>query len=684
MDEIYNGNIISAESEISVYNLVNVLSDAAFVCDHTGLIIACSEQVISFFGLIDKVRIIGSSFQSFIAYEHIDEAYFNLLNTVNESNSRKSGRFLVKKGLSETFCANITFATITNETGSGNYILITFREAPADNHEIKILHKKEVRLSRLFESITSHTEVHSEVYSDKTRKLVSQIGETLGAVICTYNSIHNGDLNPLFSWESPFNKGITPQLCSRQLLDYLNDQNETLTLIRKPALGHFLDSEPLYVEEWSVKAILGFVVKENNVTKGILTAVFTFHYSLSDIDKLFIQTIIRVLSNEHLENKPLTISPEVSPREIIDFMADPLFIISSDGILMEINKSAGKNYGYEREKLIGQKLSLLSADDKNENIQLQQYFDKALNGELQKFEWWGKGKNGETFPNEVFFNKGVYYGHEVVIAVFRDITQSKKETDELLQQNAELKESNISKDKFFGIFAHDLKNPFQGLLGFIDLLYEDLDELTNEQVKEYLSNVRTASYHTYTLLENLLEWSRIQSGKMPFTPTTFDIRDEISSVISVLDNNATQKDILLVNEVDSGIMVEADRNMIHSVIQNLITNSIKFSNANGRVVIRGRAPQKYSKDKSEGGSDDRLWLEVSISDNGIGIPDEILPKLFKLNGQYSQPGTANEPGTGLGLVLCHEMVEKNGGRIWAESIAGQGTTFVFTILLSNH
>lgn len=684
MEEIYNNKIISAESEISVYNLVNALNDAVFVCDHKGHIIACSEQVVSFFGLTDKVRIIGSSFQSFIAYEHIDEAYFNLLNIVNESNSHKSGRFMVKKGLSETFNATITFATITNETGSGNYILVTFREAPADNHEIEILHKKDVRLSRLFESITSRTEIHSEIYSDKTSKLVSQIGETLGAAICTYNSIQNGDLNPVYSWESPFNKGITSQLCSRQLLDYLNDQNETLSLIRKPALSHFLDSEPLYVEEWGVKAILGFIVKKNNVAEGILTAVFTFHYSLSDIDKLFIQTIIRVLSNENLENKPLAISPEASPREMIDSMANPIFIISSDGILMEVNKSAGKNYGYERENLIGQTFSLLSADDKNENIQVQQYFDKARNGELQKFEWWSKNKNGDTFLNEVIFNKGIYYGREVVIAVFRDITESKKEIDELVRQNAELKESNISKDKFFGIFAHDLKNPFQGLLGFIDLLYEDLDELTNEQVKEYLSNVRSASYHTYTLLENLLEWSRIQSGKMPFTPTTFDIRNEISSVISVLDNNATQKDILLVNEVESGIMVEADRNMIHSVIQNLITNSIKFSNANGRVVIRGRAPQNYDKVKSKDGSDDQLWLEVSISDNGIGIPDEILPKLFKLNGQYSQPGTANEPGTGLGLVLCHEMVEKNGGRIWAESIAGQGTTFVFTILLSNH
>ena len=253
---------------------------------------------------------------------------------------------------------------------------------------------------------------------------------------------------------------------------------------------------------------------------------------------------------------------------------------------------------------------------------------------------------------------------------------------ELLRYNKELLESNTSKDKFFSILAHDLKNPFQGLLGFIDLLYEDLDELSNAQVKEYLSNVRTASYHTYALLENLLEWSRIQSGKMPFNPTQFSIHDEIDSVISVLDNNATRKEIKLINEVDPELIVEADRNMIHSVIQNLITNSIKFSNLKGRVVLRSRVPKTNTKSKISAEPGDRQWLEISVSDNGIGIPEEILPRLFKLNGQYSQSGTANEPGTGLGLVLCHEMVEKNGGHIWAESIAGQGATFIFTIPLS--
>jgi PAS domain S-box-containing protein len=349
---------------------------------------------------------------------------------------------------------------------------------------------------------------------------------------------------------------------------------------------------------------------------------------------------------------------------------------------MEANKGAIKYYGYEREELIGQTPGLMLAEGENDNEVIQLMLEKALNGEPQKFELLVKRKDGEIRPTEIFFNKTSYNGHDTVIVAGRDLTESKKVVSELLRQNNELKESNKSKDKFFSIFAHDLKNPFQGLLGFIDLLYEDLDELSNEQVKEYLANVRNASYHTYALLENLLEWSRIQSGKMPFTPTVFDIHDEISSVISVLDNNATQKEIKLINEVDPLIMVEADRNMIRSVIQNIVTNSIKFSNANGRVVIRGRVPQTY-KPKGTNEPGDRHWLEISVSDNGIGIPEEILPKLFKLNGQYSSTGTANEPGTGLGLVLCHEMVEKNGGRIWAESIPGQGTTFVFTILLSS-
>lgn len=676
MDENFTRNNLLTVSEISVYQLVRALSDAAFICDHAGCIIACSDEVISFFGIADIKKVTGSTFQSFIAYDFIDEASYLFLQA-SESGTRKSGVFPVRKSLSDTINSTVTFTCIQSESTTGNYILVTFRDAPAVHPEIALLYKRDVRLSRLLGILS----VKPGDPAKRINKLVFQVGETLGAVSCAYSKLENNELIPVASWESPFNKGMAPQLFSKQLFDYCSDHNETLSLVRKPLLTEFLKSEPSYHEDFGVKALLGIPILKKDKFDGILAIALPFNYSLPEPDRQFLQTISSIIANEESAEPGESAPAELSFRDLIDRFADPVFVLSPKGLIMEVNKGALRYFGYEREEMIGQTPLLLSKQGEENTEIIFQHIDTTLAGESQKFEWQVELNNGEPRTFETCFNKIKFNGHDAVIAISSDLTEVKKVINELKRQNDELTDSNLSKDKFFSIFAHDLKNPFQGLLGFIDLLYEDLDELSNQQVKEYLANVRSASYQTYALLENLLEWSRIQSGKMPFTPTVFDIHDEINSVISVLENNATQKEVRLVNEVNPSTMVEADRNMIHSVIQNLVTNSIKFSNANGRVVIRARVPLTYAKAKSTDEITGRHWLEVSVSDNGIGIPEEILPKLFKLNGQYSSTGTANEPGTGLGLVLCHEMVEKHGGRIWAESIPGQGTTFVFTVML---
>lgn len=678
MDEVITNNDSDSVLDISFYQLVDVLPDAAFVCNQGGHIIACSYETLRFFNINDKAKVIGSSLQSFIAYENIDESFFLLSAAVNEANSLRSAELLVKKGAKETCSANVTFSSVSGSNSALKYVLITFRETQEADTVIDSLHKKDSRLARLCETV-----INNEGKSDeRTQKLLSQLGETLGAISCTYFSFEKNELHPVTSWESPFNTAISPLLGSKQLVDYLIDHEENYSLIKNPLLTAFLESEPTYRDDFGVKALLGYFVGKNTNSQGLLTAIFTVNYSLSEVDTKFIQAISSMLSFDNSDEKLVAPTAEFSFRHFIDCFTDPVYILSAEGLIMEVNKSATKFYGYEREEFIGQSPLIFSVEEKNDDEHFKSLFAKALSGEPQKFEWTIRRKDGETTQKEITFNKSQYYDHDVVVAIGRDLGESKKVEQELLRYNEELKESNMSKDKFFSILAHDLKNPFQGLLGFIDLLYEDLDELSNAQIKEYLSNVRNASYHTYALLENLLEWSRIQSGKMPFTPAIFNIKDEIDSVISVLDSNARSKNIKLINEVDDDIEVEADRNMIHSVIQNLVTNSIKFSNSKGRVVIRCRVPLNYVRRYDNSDPGERQWLEISISDNGIGIPEEILPKLFKLNGQYSQAGTANEPGTGLGLVLCHEMVEKNGGRIWAESIAGQGTTFIFTVPLS--
>jgi PAS domain S-box-containing protein len=686
MDEKFTNKEVSPVSEISIHHLVNVLADATFICDITGRILICSDKAVTFFGISDKSRIINSNFQSYIAYEYVDEAYYLLQNSGNDPLEQKSGNFLVKKGIKDSLFATLTFSPLRTGQQMVRYVLVSFRDAPKQDPGVELLHKKDVRLSRLFETLVNQSITQSE----RIQRLLSQVGETLGCITSAYNALRENELVQVQAWESPFNNVIGPHLCARQMYDYMSEHHETITLFRKPMLTAFLENEPSYREDSGVKAILGLLISKQGKPSGILTAVFAYNYSFPEIDKQLLSTIAAVLENdepakpaEKQVEKVSEKSKEVSFRQLIDCFSDPVCVLSPDGLIMELNKAAVKSYGYTREELIGQSPTMLSADDRTEAAKIEKAIKLAYKGDSQKMEWWGKRKDGTVFPKEVVFNKSKYYDRDAVIAIGRDLSDSKKVEEELLRYNKELKDSNVSKDKFFSILAHDLKNPFQGLLGFIDLLYEDIDELTSTQVKEYLANVRNASYHTYALLENLLEWSRIQSGKMPFTPTVFSIRDEITSVINVLDNNAIQKEINLINEVGPGLFVEADRNMIRSVLQNIITNSIKFSNSNGKVIVRGRVMNPAELTINANSDDKRQWLEVSITDNGIGIPQEILPKLFQLDGQYSQAGTANEPGTGLGLVLCHEMVQKNGGKIWADSLPGQGTTFLFTLPLSN-
>lgn len=228
-----------------------------------------------------------------------------------------------------------------------------------------------------------------------------------------------------------------------------------------------------------------------------------------------------------------------------------------------------------------------------------------------------------------------------------------------------LKEINDSKDKFFSIVAHDLKSPFNGLLGFTKILLEDFDELPPEMLRGYIANIYTTAKNVYTLIENLLEWSRIQTGKMDFSPVKMDLFDEVKYTVELLNNNAKNKNISLVGNVPEGTIVCVDNNMIHSVMQNLISNALKFTREGGLVEI-------ISRDAGD-------FVEVTIADNGIGIKESDLWKLFRIDVQHTTQGTAKEKGTGLGLILVKELIEKHGGKIWAESTEGVGTKFIFTL-----
>ena len=257
-----------------------------------------------------------------------------------------------------------------------------------------------------------------------------------------------------------------------------------------------------------------------------------------------------------------------------------------------------------------------------------------------------------------------------------DLRASRDDLEEAMLQQAELNEKlraseqqlkdlNVRKDKFFSIVSHDVKSMLVSAIGFSKLLISDADTLPREMVKEFATHVHRSTTNTYDLLENLLTWTRMQTGRMLYQRAWHGVDDLIQNNIRMLQDNAARKGIQLSREGNREAQVYADRNMINSVLQNLISNAIKFTERGGEVTVSSRAFDHT--------------VEIAVRDNGVGINPDDLSKLFRIDMNHSTPGTAEEEGTGLGLVLCKEMIEKHEGRIWAESEPGRGSAFYFTL-----
>jgi signal transduction histidine kinase len=231
--------------------------------------------------------------------------------------------------------------------------------------------------------------------------------------------------------------------------------------------------------------------------------------------------------------------------------------------------------------------------------------------------------------------------------------------------NKRLKEINVTKDKFFGIIAHDLKNPFNSIFGATEILLSNFRNQTDEEKLHIIKEIENSARQTYKLLENLLFWSRAQAGIIAFQPKALNIKDVINDTISLLENTANNKNIKLSSENSEKFEVICDEEMIKTVLRNLISNGIKFTNEGGTVTTILKKIGNH--------------IEITIVDSGIGMSPEIKSELFKIDRITTSKGTSGEKGTGLGLILCKEFVEKNNGKIWVESKPGEGSRFIFTI-----
>ena len=241
----------------------------------------------------------------------------------------------------------------------------------------------------------------------------------------------------------------------------------------------------------------------------------------------------------------------------------------------------------------------------------------------------------------------------------------KKKEQELKQFAEELKTLNANKDKLFSIVAHDLRSPFFALLGLGEILSTEFDSLTMDEIKKFISELYNSINVQYKFLENLLEWSRLQLGKVDFSPSEINLHEAVVVVFNRLTALAVRKNHKLINEVGDNVTVYSDENILQSILHNLVTNGIKFTNETGEIRVSSNHKDAF--------------IHISVKDNGVGIPKENVERLFALDQQHSTRGTANERGTGLGLLICKELVEKHGGKIFVESEVGVGTTFTFSI-----
>ncbi|RQD55680.1 PocR ligand-binding domain-containing protein [Desulfonatronovibrio magnus] len=254
------------------------------------------------------------------------------------------------------------------------------------------------------------------------------------------------------------------------------------------------------------------------------------------------------------------------------------------------------------------------------------------------------------------------FGH---VKLARAISEKTKAENELKKVNCRLERTLNEKDKFFSIIAHDLKSPFIGFLNFIRLLDKHIDSMSHEDIRNLAREMKSNADNLYNLLNNLLEWSRVQRGLIEFEPAPLTLSEIADFSLELIKPRLVQKEIALHVAIPDDISILADKSMVSTVVRNILANAVKYTRRKGEINFKAEKQNKM--------------IKIVVEDNGLGMDEKTIARLFSQGGKFSTRGTEGERGTGLGLMLCKEFVEKHGGKLWVESKPGQGATFYFTL-----
>ena len=615
-------------SEETFRNIVT--NTREYICTYTleGKITYSNPYFIEKFGY-SEYELQDKEIASLIDLDVLDNNKFKLDKFVNKDSEIMELPLIKKNGERVFVLAN--FTTVSNLQGKARYYIAVFTDI-SDKKESE----EELNLIRsVFETATEGIIL---IQDDKISLANISFANMFG-----YDSIDNViKLDPL------------DFICKKDKLraeeDYQNrgTENNTLKFIYE---GRKKNNDVIIIE----KGIKKFISSHNNY-------VIETYVDITEQQKA---KIALEESEERYRSITENIDDAIWTLEFSSSKGTKLFIAPS---ILEITQYSDIEFESDSKLWI----RIIHPDDKNAVVsKLRRVLKDSVRKQVE-LEYRILDKHGELVwvRNKLNIFRDDFGKIEKIFGLFSDITSSKKDAENLQNSTNELQTLNESKDRFISIISHDLRTPFSSILGFTDILLTD-DDVTEEKQRQYIGYIQESAQNMLKLVNSILDWTRLQTGRIEYIAERLDVQTVVTNAIQMLTGSAIQKNIKLYSTIDHEVFVHGDRNLLLQAFNNLISNAIKFTKENGEIFISAEPLI------------DRKVIQFSVNDTGIGISDNDIEKLFSVDSKYTTDGTKGEKGSGLGLSLVKEIIQKHGGEISVQSEEGIGTSFIFTIPISS-
>ena len=609
------------QSEENYKKIIENLTDIFYKADIYGKIILASPSCIDIFGLSSIDEVFGHSIESLYKNPSERDDFVALLKKTGKVKNYRA--VMLKNDGTEVFVETTANIILDND---GNYAGVEgiVRDITDRKKAEQALKESEEKYRLLFENMTNGFQLSEVVYDENNNPVDFKI-----LAVNKYFSDFSG-------------------------LDYKEVVGKTIKEVYPT-----VDIE--MVDKYNSVAITGEPIQYEYFSKTFNKYVKFLAFSPQ---KGQFACIYEDISKQKNAEKALKESEEKF-RLMLKNSNDIFVLVNKHGEQFFISDIAKNITGYTPEELKGSLSNVIYSEDLD--LVLEHWNDVLSNKEeIFRVQYRHKHKEKgfvwlEAVAQNLLDNPSI----NAVISNVRDISYNKETEKLLIEREKQLQQLNVDKDRFMSILAHDLKSPFNAILGLSELLSKNIHRYDIDKIEDFSNRINKSAQSTYALLENLLMWSRLNAGSIPFEPQKMNFAFICTETIETLTPIADSKSITINYLAANEVTLSADAEMLKIVLRNLISNAIKFTKNGGRIDVYAEQGQNI--------------VTITVSDNGIGIGSDEMSKLFDPTQMFTTTGTANEKGTGLGLLLCKEFVEKHSGKIWVESVLGKGSAFIFML-----